>query len=261
MRICGLLVVIVASLGPSSAIGRVPVIALDAGHGGAKTGAIGSGGLVEKNVTAQVVARIAARLRAEGFIVIETRTGDDDVDLRERVHQANQAGADVFLSIHCNAVAGERLARRVRGVETYFLSADATDEAAKRLAEEENGSAPFSFEGGSDDPLAAILFDLTVSAAHHDSARLASAVHRSLVKNSGFRDRGVRQAPFAVLNGAAMPAVLVELGFITHPVEGKLLGQAETQETLAGAVVDGLKAFRKTVERRRDGEQASLRVP
>lgn len=231
------------------------VIALDAGHGGRRIGAVGPDGLLEKDVTRAVVARLAEDLRARGYEVVLVRQGDDDVDLHERVRRANDAGADVFVSIHCNAVAGRRTRRHVRGIETYFLSADATDEAARRLAEAENDGADAAGGGASDDPLAAILLDLAVSAAHEDSSLLAADVQQSLVKTTGWPDRGVRQAPFAVLNGAAMPAVLVEVGFLTHPTEGRRLGQAKVQKRLAQAVGVAVQAFLGTVAKREAGHR------
>jgi len=228
---------------------RKLLIALDAGHGGPKVGAV-RGDLIEKDVTASVVQQIKIRLLTRGYRVVETRPGDADVDLRERVRIANEAGADLFISIHCNAMPKGRASRKVRGVETFFLSADATDEAARRLAEEENGEPLTQAQMNSGNPLDAILFDLQVSAAHHDSARLARAVQKQLVKATRFPDRGVRQAPFAVLNGAKMPAVLVELGFLSHPVEGKELANPVLQGRASTGLLAAIDIFSKIVHAR-----------
>ncbi len=225
------------------------LIALDAGHGGPKVGAV-RGKLIEKNIAADVVRALKVRLLAKGFRVMETRPGDADVDLRDRVVNANEAEADLFISIHCNAMPRGVASRRVRGVETFFLSADATDEATRRLAEYENGEPLSRAQLASANPLEAILFDLTVSAAHHDSSRLAYTVQEALVKATGFPDRGVRQAPFAVLNGAKMPAILVELGFLSHPVEGKALADPILQARSATGILGAVEAFGKIVLQR-----------
>ncbi|RMG10898.1 MAG: N-acetylmuramoyl-L-alanine amidase [Deltaproteobacteria bacterium] len=240
-----LLVTLALGVAPSLAHAgdaRAPRVVIDAGHGGRQTGAVGVQGVVEKEVVLAVAHEAARLLTDAGWEVVLTRPDDRQVGLAERVRLANAAGADLFVSIHCNAYTGPG-SRRVRGIETYFLSADATDEAARRLARYENqnaGMAPRS----ADDPLSRILHDLAVSAAHEGSARLAGALQEALVAAMGWPDRGVRQAPFAVLNGAAMPAVLVELGFLTHPSEGQQLAEAATQRRLAEALVAGLAAAR-----------------
>lgn len=223
-------------------------MALDAGHGGAKVGAV-RGRLVEKEITAAVVQALKIRLLAKGYRVVETRPGDSDVDLRERVRIANEAQADLFISIHCNAMPYGPSSRKVRGVETFFLSADATDEAARRLAEYENGE-PLTRAAVANDPLAAILIDLEVSAAHHDASRLAHVVQEALVRATGFPDRGVRQAPFAVLNGAKMPAILVELGFLSNPVEGRLLASPKVQAKAATGILGAVERFVREIRAR-----------
>ncbi|MDF1561453.1 MAG: N-acetylmuramoyl-L-alanine amidase [Deltaproteobacteria bacterium] len=225
------------------------LVALDAGHGGAKFGAV-RGDLIEKDIAASVVQALKIRLLASGYQVIETRPGDEDVELRDRVQKANDAEADLFISIHCNSMPYGPEGRKVRGAETFFLSADSTDEAARRLAEYENGEPLSQDEMASANPLDAILYDLQVSAAHQDSSRLAHIVQEALVEATGFPDRGVRQAPFAVLNGAKMPAVLVELGFLSHPKEGKELGDAGLQSRSATGILGAILKFAKILEQR-----------
>ena len=237
------------------------VIALDAGHGGAKSGAVGVHHLLEKNVTRRVIADLARRLRRQGYEVHLTRPGDQDVGLRERVRRANAWHADVFVSVHCNAVAGRRARRESKGIETYFLSADATDEAARRLAEQENAAGDAPTPKVQANPVAAILRDLVVNASQAESSHLADAIQHSLVRAMRWPDRGVRQAPFAVLNGAKMPAVLVEIGFITNPVEGRALGRPADQRRIAAAIGRGVRRFLHVLDRHRRPVQLAERDP
>ena len=223
-------------------------VVIDAGHGGHDSGAVGVGGLQEKRIVQAVALRAAAELEARGYQVTLTRDSDTFVPLDERVRAANELGADLFISLHCNSVAGPSQ-RRARGIETYFLSAEATDEAARRLASYENEAAsPEALPLDPTDPLSAILADLAVSSAHDGASRLAEQVHLRLVEATGWRDRGVRQAPFVVLNGARMPAILVELGFLSHPREGRALAEPDTQSQLAEALSDGVDGFRALFE-------------
>lgn len=220
---------------------------LDAGHGGLVEGAIGVHGEKEKRISLQIVLRLRDELQKAGAKVLLTRGSDVDVDLWDRMAWANRAHADLFLSVHCNAVPPQESGRALsHGVETYFLSADATAEQAQRVVALENGEARRLKRSA--DPLASILDDLAQTEAHHDASALAYAVHQHLVKDLGAADRGVQQAPFVVLMGAQMPAVLVEVGFLTHPAESKLLASEAYQSRIASALLAGIAAF---VEERR----------
>jgi N-acetylmuramoyl-L-alanine amidase len=135
------------------------------------------------------------------------------------------------------------------GVETYFLSAEAGGEQAERVAARENAEA--RKQQGSGDALANILSDLAQTEAHHDASSLAYSVHQRLVKDLGAPDRGVHQAPFIVLMGAEMPAILVEVGFLTSPVEGPKLADKAYQARIADSLVDGIAAYLGEVANRR----------
>lgn len=234
----------------SHAQGRAPRIVLDPGHGGAQEGAKGPEGLLEKEVALQIARRVRTRLeRVLGAQVWLTRDDDSLLPLPDRVSFANLQRPDVFISIHANSMPTRRLRARIEGIETYFLSASASNAAAHAAALRENADGPAMPEVA-DSTLAFILRDLARTEAHADSSRLAYALHPRLVAHTKAVDRGVFQAPFYVLGGVEVPAVLIEVGYISHPVEGPRLGQVAYQEKLAAAIVEGVQAFLAEVGRR-----------
>ena len=225
-------------------------IVIDPGHGGAKEGAKGPGELREKEVALQIAQRVRTRLEAAGGDVYLTRERDAQVSLTERVSLTNDHGADLFLSIHANSMPTKRMRERTEGIETYFLSANASGDDARAVADRENAEAPVARAARGDSTLAFILQDLVRTEAHADSSRLAYSIHPRLIRGTRAADRGVQQAPFFVLSGVECPAVLVEVGYISHPQEGAKLGRAEYQEKLAEAIADGVLAFLKETRRR-----------
>ena len=236
------------------------VVVLDPGHGGAHPheGAHGRRGLVEKEISLQVALRLKALLEAAGATVLLTRDDDRDVPLAARAQLANENAADLFLSIHCNSMATPAERAVTRGVETYFLSPDPTDAESKMLAELENGGPDAAPLPRSNDPVSGILDDLALGEARNDSAVLAEVVHRALIRATGAQSRGVRQAPFLVLAGAKMPAALVEIGFISHPQEGRLLGKEKYQQRIAVALAAAVREFADRVLSRRLSQSPSL---
>lgn len=238
MRSRFVIVLLALFLAPPSVASPLRVV-VDPGHGGAKDGAIGPAGTKEKEVALAISLRLAALLEGRGHEVILTRADDRSLGLAPRIELANERRADLFVSIHANSVPSSR--DRVHGVETYFLSAEASDERALALANQENADeveAPTP-----SGPLAFILADLARMETHVGSSRLAVEIHEHLVRASGARDRGVRQAPFFVLSGARMPAVLVEVGYISHPREEQRLIRAESQARIARAIAEGIESF------------------
>ncbi|QAT83535.1 N-acetylmuramoyl-L-alanine amidase [Corallococcus coralloides] len=225
-------------------------IVIDPGHGGAKEGAKGPGELWEKEVALQIAQRLREKLEAAGSEVFLTRERDTLMALSERVEFSNIQRPDLFLSIHANSMPTKRLRARTEGIETYFLSANASGEAARAVADRENAEAPTARAARGHSTLAFILDDLARTEAHTDASRLAYAIHPRLISRSGAADRGVQQAPFFVLTGVEAPAVLIEVGFISHPQEGARLGKAVYQETLAEAIADGVLAFLRETRRR-----------
>ena len=218
-------------------------IALDAGHGGAQDGAAGPGKYLEKKFTLELAGRVKKRLEDQGHRVFLTRAKDDSIGLGERVAAVNGVQPDLLISLHANSMPTSAARKEITGVETYFLSAEASGDAAKHVAARENADLPKASARGRGDFLGDILADLSRTTAHAASSRLAYAVHQQLVLGTGAVDRGVQQAPFVVLMGVDAPAILVEAGFISHPEEGKKLRAARYQEALAEAIAQGVDAF------------------
>lgn len=225
-----------------------PIVVLDPGHGGEDTGAEGRGGLLEKDVTLAVARELKKLLEGElGAVVYLTRTDDSFRPLLERTAFANERRADIFVSLHANASPDPR----INGVESYYL--DTSDgESARKLAERENASV--RFEGPAAD-VAYMLSDLVQSAKTAESVGLARAVQHALVARlregwPDVRDLGVKKALFYVLVGAHMPCVLVEIGFMNHPVEGPRIASERYRTAVARGIFDGLKAYLVAGEKR-----------
>ena len=229
------------------------VVVLDPGHGGPPPhdGAHGARGRHEKAIALQVAQKTRQMLEQQGATVILTRDSDEHVPLADRVRIANEAGADVFVSIHCNAMETREDRKVTRGVETYFLSPDPTDAEAKMLAQLENGGPEAVPLPKANDAVTGILNDLALGQARNDSAALAQIVQQHMVRGTTSPSRGVRQAPFLVLSGTRMPSVLVEIGFISHPREGRLLVGDKYQAKVARALASGVTDFAERVLARR----------
>jgi len=249
MHACAL--VAVGLLLSTSAQAREPKIVIDAGHGGSQVGALSPTGYEEKTLSLALAKRVRAllveRLHAD---VVLTREEDILLPLQDRVDIANKRKPDLFLSLHANSMPTKKTRQEVHGIETYFLSANASTEVARSTAARENSERAHALAGPGGDTLAFILSDLQRSEAHADSSRLAYALHQSVVAGTGGLDLGVQQAPFYVLAGVEAPAVLLEMGFISHPEESKKLQEAHYQDKLAQAVAEGVRRFLEEVERR-----------
>ena len=222
---------------------KVRRVVVDAGHGGRDTGAIGARGVREKDLALSIAKQVAAKLQALGFQVVMTRKSDVFVSLDERTRIANEAHADLFVSIHCNAARRRKLA----GVETWTLNVS-SDRYAARLAAFENAEADRTVSD-----LRMILADLATKANASDARDLAQSVQGSLVRTlrsrGGLvRDHGVKQALFYVLLGTRMPSILVETGFISNPAEEARLRSPRFQQGTADAIARGIKDY---VESRR----------
>lgn len=219
------------------------VIVLDPGHGGDQHGAESPHGALEKDIALELCRKVRSQLlKRPGVEVVFTREKDTRVPLSERVSYANRKRPELFVSVHANSMPTSSQRERVEGIETYFLSANASGDDAKRTAARENADAPKK-PGKKKDTLAFILEDLQRTEAHVHSSRLAYAVHQRLVSATGAVDRGVQQAPFYVLMGVEAPAILLEVGFISHPQEGQRLAQPSHQDRLASAITEGIVAF------------------
>jgi len=219
----------------------VRTIVIDPGHGGEDLGARGPSGAVEKDVALSIAKRTRAELVNErGLSVFLTRDRDTELSLDERTATANNYKADLFVSIHVNA----SRARGVRGSEVYFLSYQASDDESRRIAQAE-GSAERLGRGAEGPDLALILWDMAQAEHLEESSALASHLQEELAVVTGSEGRGVKQAPFRVLVGATMPAVLVEVAFISNPEEEKLLASEAYQAKVASAIARGIERFRR----------------
>src|SRR6058998_1142392 len=232
-------------------IGPLKMIVLDAGHGGHDSGATGPTGLMEKDLVLDVTRRVAKLVEAQlGLKVRLTRDADYFVTLRDRTSIANRERADLFVSIHANA----HRETATDGVETYFLSSEATDSAARQVAALENGvvqlEQPTGRSAGQVDIVKAILWDLAQSEFQTESSRLAEVVHDSMTQSLRISNRGVKQAGFYVLGGAAMPAILIEIGFVTNPREEKRLKDTRYRDEIARAILTGLTEYKRNWDER-----------
>jgi len=216
-----------------------PLVVLDPGHGGEDDGAIGHQGLLEKNVALELAIALAGQLREAGVEARLTRGTDTFVPLWERAKIANDQGADLFISLHLNAAR----TRQAKGSEVYFLSLGAGDKLAAELAAMENGGRSLKPDQDPEQVVQGILSDLSQKAFLQDSERLAVAIQTQLNLLGGIKQRGVKQAPFVVLRGAAMPAVLVETAFISNPNEEAKLMDPAFRTRVAEAITRGVRRF------------------
>jgi N-acetylmuramoyl-L-alanine amidase len=236
-------------------------IVLDAGHGGHDSGATGPTGLMEKDLVLDVTRRVAKLVEARlGLKVLLTRDSDNFVTLRDRTSYANRQHADLFVSIHANA----HREAAADGVETYFLSSEATDSTARQVAALENGvvqlEQPNGRGAGQADIVKAILWDLAQSEFQVESSRLAEVVHDSMTQTLRISNRGVKQAGFYVLGGAAMPAILLEIGFVTNPREERKLKDTKYRDEIARAIFSGLAEYKRTWDQRARASAATPAV-
>jgi N-acetylmuramoyl-L-alanine amidase len=210
-------------------------VVLDPGHGGSNAGASGApyNGLREKTLTFTLSNQVAERLRAKGIEVQLTRTGDVTRTLRQRVELADRVAADVFVSIHANASP----TRTQRGFETFVLTSRGLDIDGRALRSDTTTPRP-----GVDPDIALVLDDVERGAVQWEAADLAARIQKNLRDRRGsISDRGVRQDAHHVLLGATMPAVLVEVGFVDHAIEGRELGLPGVQAQLADAIAEAIE--------------------
>jgi N-acetylmuramoyl-L-alanine amidase len=209
-----------------------PRVVLDPGHGGSNMGAQGPG-IHEKQLTLQLANQVAAHLRDHGIDVVLTRTDDRTLTLRQRVEVADSLPADLFVSIHANA----STTRAQRGYETYVLTVKGVDIDGRALRSDTLTPRP-----GVDPEVALVLDDVERGASQWEAAELAARVQHNLRQRRGAEgDRGVRQDAHHVLLGATMPAILVEVGFIDHPVEGRQLQEPGVQKQLAAEIAEAIE--------------------
>ncbi len=229
---------------PPTRSSGVRTIVIDPGHGGSDTGAIGLSGTQEKDLTLTLARALRARLMERMPVrVVLTRNEDAELPLETRTALANQQKADLFISLHLNSVQSPT----ANGAETYFSSLEASDEYAAQAAETENLVAAAGDDGDALYDLQLILWDLAQSQYLAQSQQFAKLVQDELNDALGLNNRGVKQAPFRVLIGASMPAVLVECGFLSNPEEEQALLDPAYRSQLINALVRAVMRYRAAV--------------
>jgi N-acetylmuramoyl-L-alanine amidase len=212
---------------------------VDAGHGGKDSGAVGVHGAREKDITLDVARRLASRLERDGrYRIVLTRSGDETMPLAHRIEMAAAADADLFVSIHVNALPN----RNVNAIETYYFDF-AKDPAALQLAAIENRDSemPVGY-------FRTLLETIGDTVKHQESRVLAQNMQESMINNFRIHDEnvfdsGVKAAPFVVLMGVGVPAVLVEFSCISNPEEEKKLRTPQYRETIASFLDEGISRY------------------
>ncbi len=233
-------------------------IVLDPGHGGTNPGAPSVTGLFEKYLTLPIALEVERRLRERTDATITlTRRTDTTIGLRERTRLANQVGGDVFVSIHCNSSENPE----ANGVEVYFLDPEAAEQEYDAVVQREERAEPDaraihdakalgdSAQPDGDAPLTVdqVLLDATMFKSHERSELVAGVLLDTIHAVVKVPRRKVRQAAFAVLKEAQMPAVVLEVGYLSHAEEGKRLADPKYQERLAEGIVEALIRLDKTL--------------
>ena len=218
------------------------IIVLDAGHGADDVGAVGPNKRYEKVVNLNVTKYVGAILKQRGYTVYLTRNNDTFIKVMDRTILANEKNADLFISIHTNAVPKEK-ANEVDGIETFFLS-PARSERAKRVAALENKTDIREMSNSSKDVFLESLNRPRITASHKFAIDVQAGILQSTrSKYKDVKDSGVREGPFWVLVGAQMPSILVELGYISHPTESKRLYDKAYQQLLANGIANGVDSY------------------
>lgn len=218
------------------------VVVIDPGHGGEDPGAIGKYSSKEKDINLSISKLVKEKLTNAGYKVLLTREDDIFIPLVKRTQFANDNKADIFISIHCNA--SEKPTGTDHGVEVYFLSEKATDPESIATEKLEN-EVVIKYEKPTEElnKLQKILWSMIVTEYMNESSKLCSCIGTEVATHTGQNYRGVKQAGFYVLRGAQMPAVLVEVGFISHPNEELKLTRKDFQELIADGIVAGIRRY------------------
>jgi len=225
-----------------SASQGIQTIVIDPGHGGMEPGALGKYGTREKDVALAIGLKLKDVIEKNLPVrVVLTRENDVSISLENRAAIANYNKSDLFISIHINS----SFRKDAHGSETFFLSREATDDEARRLAYMENNPAEFEegIVGDSEDEITMILWDMAQSAYLKESSLLAETIQEELNHLLRTRNRGIKQAPFKVLSGVACPAVLVEVAFISNPEEERKLNTEWFQNNVVEAIYRGLENY------------------
>ncbi len=232
------------------------VIVIDPGHGGKDTGTIGVDGIEEKNINLAIGLKLGKDLQEQmkDVKVVYTRKTDKFVELYRRGQIANEAGGNLFISIHCNAT--PKKPSDANGFEVYLLRPGRTKEAIS-IAERENSvikyeDNPARYKKLTDENF--ILVSMAQSAYMRYSEKFADLLDKEFSKDISIAPRGVKQAGFYVLVGASMPSVLIETGFLSNPRDAHYLNSKTGQAKIAEAIVQAIKQFRSIYEKNIEAE-------
>jgi N-acetylmuramoyl-L-alanine amidase len=218
----------------------IETICIDPGHGGSDQGAIGNLKTEEKVLTLKISKKLKQLIISRlGLEVIMTREEDTEVSLNSRVSKANNLKAQMFVSVHVNS----SYRRSAWGSETFYVSLKATDQEALLLSQRENESFEELEKIANDDELKMILWDMAQNEYIKESSILAEYIQNELNVLLKTRNRGVKQAPFRVLMRAAMPAVLVEVAFLSNPSEERKLRDDAFLDRVADAIYLGISKY------------------
>lgn len=218
------------------------VIVIDPGHGGKDSGAVGNG-YMEKNIVLQIGLELSDQLKAMGYTVYMTRSTDVFIELKERTKFANDKMADLFLSIHANAIPKGSDANAAYGIETYFLSPGRSERAMRVAALENSEDMGEMGEFGKLSFLNVLNTEKIIA-----SNKLAIDIQKGVLTNlrkqfPNVKDNGAREAPFWVLVGAQMPAILLETGYISNPDESARISDSKYQKWMVEGMIDGVKHY------------------
>ncbi len=229
------------------------VVIIDAGHGGKDPGAIGVGGVKEKDIVLAVALKVGEYIKQNipDLKVVYTRDDDTFVELAERGRIANRHNGDLFVSIHSNSFAHQNIARQqsVSGAEVYILGV-AQSQSAIEVMKKEN--AALQYESGNTRELTEedlLIYELTNAGNMSISERIAEVFENQFRERAQRRSRGVKQAGFQVLYEASMPGVLIELGFISNPNEARYLTTEYGQSIVASAIFRSIRDFKEEYDR------------
>jgi N-acetylmuramoyl-L-alanine amidase len=218
------------------------IIVIDPGHGGRDSGAIGVSRYQEKKLVYNIAREARRILKQKGYTVYLTRYKDKFLKLKNRTEYANDKNADIFVSIHANSIVKSKQ-KTTQGVETFFLS-PSRSARAKRVALTENQADTKDMNWYSKNLTSTLLVRSNMVASNKLAIDVQSNMLSSLkTKYKNVKDMGVRKGPFWILVGAMMPSILVEVGYITHPVEGKRLQSKQYQNLLSKGIADGIDSY------------------
>ena len=219
------------------------IIVLDPGHGGDDVGALSQNKkLREKDIALSVSKKTASLLKERGYKVLFTRSNDRFIKLRSRTSFANDKGAHLFISIHANAAPNKEKAKIMNGIETYFLS-PSRSERSMNAANLENKADTDEMNYFTKVSFLNFLNREKIIASNKLAIDMQAALLKSVRASYKVSDGGVREAPFWVLVGALMPAVLIEIGYISHPDESQKIANSKYQDRLAKGIADGVDEY------------------